>query len=482
MEHEFSVAARTEPRPPSLDRPSSESLRKATSRESRACKHIILISIYLLLPLAFVTSVLAVPDKLPAFPGAEGFGAYAKGGRGGEVLFVTNLNDSGPGSLRAACEAEGPRIVVFRVAGTIELRSGISIKNPYITIAGQTAPGDGVCVKNDGFSISTHDVVVRYLRVRPGDGSGDPTDAISIGNGQRVIVDHCSCSWATDEVLTVTNDSKAITVQWCIIAECLHDSIHPKGPHGMGSLIRAEDGGYTIHHCIYAHNNSRNPRPGDNYGKGPGVLLDFRNNVIYNWGATCGYSVDESFRMNYVGNYLRPGPSTSESSQRVAFSIGGPDNHIYAAANELDGFPEANTDNWLLIRRPGKFTERERQQVKADEPFMTATVKTHSADEAYRLVVERAGAIHPKRDSTDRRLIGEIRDHGGRIINSQNEAGGWDRYTSADPPTDTDMDGMPDAWEEERGFNPSDASDNAGDADGDGYTNIEEYLNALAGE
>ena len=422
----------------------------------------------------------AFSAQLPAFPGAEGFGAYATGGRGGEALFVTNLNDSGPGSLREACEAEGPRMVLFRTAGIIELQSNISIKNPYITIAGQTAPGEGICIKNYGLSINTHDAVVRYLRVRPGDVSGGQVDAISIGDSQRVIIDHCSCSWAVDEVLTVTNDSKDVTLQWCIIAEGLHDSVHPKGPHSMGSLIRAEDGGYTIHHCIYAHNNSRNPRPGDNYGKGPGVLLDFRNNVIYNWGAACGYSVEERFRMNYVGNYLCPGPSTSESSQRTAFNIGGPDNHVYAAGNELAGFPEAATDNWQIFKFPPEFTEEQTQKVKAIQPFGTAPVKTQNAQEAYQLVLDRAGATLPNRDPADTRLLEEIRAKTGHILNSQSEAGGWPTYATTDPPIDTDNDGMPDAWETERQLNPADPSDNKTDRDGDGYTNVEEYINELA--
>jgi len=444
----------------------------------------------------------AAPEPIPAFPGAEGFGKYVRGGRGGQVMFVRNLNDSGPGSLRAACEAEGARIVVFRVGGIIDLDSQIVIKNPYITIAGQTAPGDGICLRGHSLYVSTEEVIIRHLRVRPGDIRGVEEDAISVCDCRGVIIDHCSCTWATDETLSVNGAGEDITIQWCIIAECLYEAVHVKGGHSMGSIIRSDGGGYTFHHNIYAHNNSRNPRPGHNQAGTPGVLLDFRNNVLYDWGAECGYGYLEKWRMNFVGNYLRPGPSTGTHYRRVgptawgeyydpeplsreasrlrAFHVGGPDNRIYLADNVLDGFPEAREDNWLLVQLPKQFTEAQRQGVRAQEPFEVPAVETQSASAALDLVLERAGATSPRRDAVDERIIGNIRAGRGHIIDSQWEVGGWPEYRCADVPVDSDRDGMPDTWEETAGLDPMDPADANGDADGDGYTNIEEYINSLA--
>ena len=205
-------------------------------------------------------------SPLPAFPGAEGFGATTPGGRGGRVIFVTNLEDGGPGSFRAACDAEGPRIVVFRVSGLITLATPIVIKNPYLTIAGQTAPGDGVCLRNYTFIVATHDVVVRYLRSRLGDVSAQEADSITLASGAHdVILDHCSATWSIDESLSLAGNVSNVTVQWCLIAEGLNHSKHSKGAHGYGSLSRA-NGPVTWHHNLWAHNNARNPRLGDNYG------------------------------------------------------------------------------------------------------------------------------------------------------------------------------------------------------------------------
>ncbi|MHC4728645.1 MAG: pectate lyase family protein, partial [Planctomycetota bacterium] len=244
---------------------------------------------------------------MPAFPGAEGFGAMSVGGRGGKVLFVTNLNDSGPGSLRAAVESDGPRIVIFRVSGNITLKSRLSVNKPYITIAGQTAPGDGICLKDHAFSISADHVIVRHIRCRIADNAGSESDALSISSGQNIIVDHCSASWSVDETLSASARDKLgnVTVQWCIISESLNDSSHHKGAHGYGSLIRGGHGnGYTFHHNLYAHHHARLPRPG-NYNDcsidPDGFILDFRNNVIYNWGGSAaGYNADGSNKANSI--------------------------------------------------------------------------------------------------------------------------------------------------------------------------------------
>lgn len=388
------------------------------------------------------------------------------------MLFVTNLNDSGPGSLRAAIEAKGPRIVIFRVSGIIELKSRLVIRNPYITIAGQTAPGDGICLKGDQLVITAHDVVVRYIRVRPGDIKRKEMDAIWVDRAENVIIDHCSASWGIDETLSVT-DSKNVTVQWCFITESLHRSYHRKGPHGFGSLITGGEGGVTFHHNLYAHHASRNPRAGGSEGM-PGIVLDFRNNVIYNWGYRAGYSGESQVRINYIANYLKPGPSTTESARGYGFRPGGSKTFIFLTGNFFAGFPDKTRNNKLLIDpRGGGGTI-------VNSPFPAPPVRTDPAEVAFKRVLKEGGAVLPKRDAVDKRIVEEVMKGTGRIINSQDEVGGWPEYKSVPPPPDSDMDGIPDDWERRNHLNPLDPSDANGDFDGDGYTNIEEYINSLA--
>jgi len=412
-------------------------------------------------------STVLAAQPVRAFPTAEGFGAYAQGGRGGRMLFVTNLDDSGPGSLRAAIEAEGRRIVVFRTSGIIELKSGLSVRKPYITIAGRTAPGDGICLKNFGFSVVTHDVIVRHLRFRTGDepgpaykakGRGFAPDAVSIGSPSRnVIFDHCSASWSIDECLSVSGEGITnVTVQWCMITESLNDSFHPKGPHGYGSLLRC-NGDVTFHHNIYAHHRSRSPRPGT-YGDGS-ILLDFRNNVIYD---SSGYSAADPVRMNYIGNFIR-------RPNGAVFRVGGPTTQLYASGNHLDGGGEGNQDNWRLM--VGATAAN-----KATEPFPVAEVKTHDAKDAFERILQTCGATLPKRDAVDARIAQQIRSGTGGLIDSQTEIGGWPDYDSATSPPDSDNDGMPDAWEKQHELKAG-IPDHNDDIDRDGYTNVEEYIN-----
>jgi len=417
--------------------------------------------------------VFAVGNEISAFPEAEGFGNRSRGGRGGSALFVTNLNDSGKGSLRSAVESKGPRTILFRVSGVIELKSKLKISEPFVTVAGQSAPGDGICLKNFGLVIQTHDVIVRHLRIRPGDEPAreyakrkkDFTpDAISIiAPSHDVIIDHCSASWSVDECCSVSGEGITnITVQWCIISESLNDSVHPKGEHGYGSLLRC-NGNLSFHHNIYAHHKSRSPRPGT-YGDGS-ILLDFRNNLIYN---TKGYSAADPVRMNYVGNYIRR-PRSS------VFQVGGPTTKLFVSDNILDGNASASRDNWRLIS--GKKADS-----RITNPFPFAKVHTDSAVEALKRVLVDCGATLPKRDSVDTRVIGQIRDGTGDLINSQREVGGWPKLESAKPPVDTDQDGLPDDWERDHGQNPVDPRDHSRDQDGNGYTNLEEYLNSLTND
>ncbi|MGI5819867.1 MAG: pectate lyase [Armatimonadota bacterium] len=411
---------------------------------------------------------------VPAFPGAEGFGATTPGGRGGQVIAVTNLDDSGPGSLRAAVETSGPRIIVFQVGGTIELQSELRVTEPFCTIAGQSAPGGGICLMNHGLAIrGTHDVVVRYLRVRPGDLAGKEVDGISVHESERVVIDHCSASWGVDEVLSVTR-SEDVTVQWSIISESLHDSVHGKGPHGMGSLLNYNgNGGISFHHNIYAHHNSRNPRPGGLEGE-PGFTLDFRNHVIYNWGSACGYNDEDPQKINYVANYLRPGPSTRENQVRRAFRILGVATSFYAAGNVLDGYPEATDDNWLMIVTSGEVT---RERVEATAAHPAPPITEHPASELLSVLARDCGATLPVRDAVDARVIDTIISGTGSIINSQNDVGGWPELAAGEALDDSDGDGMPDVWEIEHGLDPHDPTDGPEDLDGDGYTNVEEFLN-----
>jgi pectate lyase len=425
----------------------------------------------------FSTCGLLQGADVPAFPGAEGFGSRTPGGRGGKVYVVTTLADYLPrreppiaGSLRAAIEAEGPRIVVFRVSGLIELKAQLSIRNPFLTLAGQTAPGGGVCLKNYDVQIRSHDVVVRHLRVRPGDVSKRELDTLSVYRSQNVVIDHCSTSWGTDETLSVTGeDCTNVTVQWCLIAESLNESVHGKGAHGYGSLLRT-DGDITFHHNLYAHHRSRCPRPGT-YGKPRGILLDFRNNVIYDWGNPAGYTAADRATLNYIGNYLKPGPSTT--NPKAVFKIGGDTTSLFAAGNYLVGGGAENEDSWLMISNL-----KDQHRVAAELPV--AAVKTDSAQEAYRRVLDQAGATLPQRDAVDRRVVGEVQAGGGKIIDSQAQVGGWPEYSPGTPLADSDNDGMPDEWESRHGLNPQDAQDAGANRDGDGYTNVEEWINSLS--
>ena len=414
-------------------------------------------------------------NNLPAFPGAEGFGATTPGGRGGKIIFVTNLEDAGPGSFRAACDAEGPRTVLFRVSGTIALKNPIVVKNPYLTIAGQSAPGDGICLRDATFGIATNDVVVRYLRSRLGDETTREADALDVLNGSRnVVVDHCSATWSIDEALSLSGDNQNITVQWCLIGESLRQSKHAKGPHGYGSLARA-NGPVSFHHNLWIHNDARNPRMGDNYGRGPNFpTFDVRNNVIYNFGGTASGLTQGILKVNYVANYIRPGPS---SRAKTPITIG-PDKSemdFFIRDNVVDGNDELTRDNtrfFSLVEANGKQIVR-----TIEQPFAAPTVKTAPAREALELVLSGVGASLPARDAADARLVEHVRTRTGTMINSQNEVGGWPVLKSVPAPADGDNDGMPDAWETQHKLNPRDASDGAADSDKDGYTNLEEFLN-----
>jgi pectate lyase len=421
---------------------------------------------------------------LPAFPGAEGFGSTTVGGRGGKVLEVINLNDSGPGSLRAAVEAAGPRTIVFRVSGTIALRSDLEIKEPFCTIAGQTAPGDGICLRNYTLIVlGTHDVVLRYLRVRRGDESNLQEDGLDVQEdtqrntwAENVIIDHCSVSWTCDEVVNTWHHTKNVTYQWTIISEALHNAL--RAGHGFAATLGGEN--TTYHHNLLASCPGRNPSIGGNNNHFKTMNLDFRNNVIFNWQER---TMDgKPWSLNQINNYWKPGPSITLRNRllRIDKIANDPQGHWYVGGNVYEGNDELSRNNRLGIEADGGLNP---DDWLMKEPFAVAPVKTQAAEEAYALVLVNCGANLPRRDVVDRRILEETRTgkttYGNGIIQSQRDVGGWPELKSEEPAADSDHDGMPDWWERKYGLNSSDPADGAKDLNGDGYTNLEKYLNGL---
>jgi hypothetical protein len=440
----------------------------------------------IILPIAAATVLSSQSPKIPAFPGAEGAGAYATGGRRGVVVHVTNVNREGPGSLAEALN--GPnRIVVFDVSGTIDLSDGgkkrhnLRLDYPNITIAGQTAPGEGICIKGGSLSISAGNVILRYLRIRRGfNVIGDMGDAVDIkGDFHDVIVDHVSTSWATDENLTLTNANR-VTAQYSIAAEGL-DYFNPNqspNRHSEGSLFGSQtpDGQMTIHHTLYAHNRLRSARTTG--GGDPPPNLDFRNNVVYDWKEYATHSGSQAVHLNLVNNYYRRGASTGvedASAKDTIFTFTKDAAYrLYASGNILEGDAVRTRDNWKAIE-VGRA-----KNVRAEAPFPTMPVKTESAEAALESVLAGAGATLPARDAVDLRIVNDVRNRTGAVINYESDIaapGRWQTYVSLPSPIDTDGDGIPDYWEEQFGLDKNSAKDASADADGDGYTNIEEYLN-----
>jgi hypothetical protein len=424
-----------------------------------------------------------------AFPGAEGYGRFAAGGRGGRVIEVTSLADAGPGTLREACEAEGPRTVVFRVGGTIELKSKIIIRNPCLTVAGQTAPGDGICIRGYSFGCSdTHDVIIRHVRLRVGDESGKTLDGMGARGSEQVIYDHCSISWTIDEGFS-SREGRNITFQRCIIAEALNLSVHShyvgtgKG-HSFAGSISGNIG--SFHHNLLANCDGRNWSLAGGLDRGGRMLagrLDIRNNVVYNWGKR---TTDGGVReLVFVNNFYIPGPATK------VFTLLKPDPgdadrgmRAYMDGNVIEGRPELDADNWkAAILEDGALAK-----VRAERPMWESHVTTQTAREAYENILNDVGATLPKRDAIDARIVADVRKRGNTfvgsksgipgIIDSQKDTGVWPAYGTAEPPVDSDHDGVPDEWEKRHGMNPADATDATKDA-GDGYTCLEMYMNEL---
>jgi pectate lyase len=442
-------------------------------------------------------------DKAIAFPGAGGFGKYTTGGRGGKVFIVSNLNDNGSGSFREAAEAKGKRIIVFAVSGTIHLESKLSIK-AEVTIAGQSAPGDGICLADNSVVLGGDNIIVRYLRFRLGDkyqkggmvdGNG-ADDAFGGSRRKNIIIDHCSMSWSTDEVFSVyAGDST--TLQWNLISEPLNYSYHFETGdkdyehHGFGGIWGGRH--LSAHHNLFAHCNNRNPRF-DGIRNAEEENVDYRNNVIYNWGSNNIYA-GEGGNYNIVNNYFKYGPSTIKN---VRYRIANPGRRPEAPAipfgkwyvngNYVDEAAAVTNDNLLGVHMGNGGTEEDKKNTVAENPIPAVAIPEQHASDAYEAVLKYAGASY-KRDTLDERIIKDVKNRTGRFIDVQGgyphgtaytlTVNSWPALQSLPAQADNDKDGIPDDWELKNGLNPSDPKDAAAISLHKFYTNIEIYINAL---
>ncbi len=457
--------------------------------------------------------------KIPSFPGAEGGGMFSFGGRGGKVITVTNLNDRGPGSFREACETGGARIVVFNVAGIIRLKTPIIVRAPYITIAGQTAPGDGVCIAGESFWVNTHDVVVRHMRFRRGETNvGRRDDAFGGNPVGNIMIDHCSCTWGLDENISFYRhmfspgadykDLKLptvnVTIQNTISAKAL-DTYN----HAFGSTLGGENCSFMRN--LWASNAGRNPSIGWN------GIFNFVNNVTYNWVHRSVDGGDYTALYNMINNYFKPGPLTPKNTpvghrilkpesgrSKLGYYVFG---RVYASGNIMEGYDAITKDNWaggIQVQEQAN-TDGYTENMKWNEPFPMPHLTIMPAKDAYKYVLKNAGATIPSRDIVDERIIEEVEtgkpyyvegldpnsfyqfehrrlpndSYKQGIITDISQVGGYPEYKGT-PYVDTDGDGMPDAWEKANGLNPNDPSDAVKDCTGDGYTNIEKYINGIS--
>lgn len=428
----------------------------------------------------FFLTIIFLPAEAQtiAFPGAEGFGKFATGGRGGKIILVTNLNDDGPGSLRKAIQAKTPRMIVFKVSGNIELESPLDINHGNLTIAGQSAPGDGICIKNYTVNVKADNVIIRFLRFRLGDERKFEGDALSGARGKRdIIIDHCSMSWSTDECASFYNNHE-FTLQWCIISESLRSSVHAKGDHGYGGIWGGMNA--SFHHNLISSHTSRMPRFSGSAStpNGPDELVDFRNNVIFNWMNNNIYG-GEKGRYNVVNNYFKPGPATSAERADQIVNPWAPYGTFFISGNFFFGNDKVTTDNGAGVRTEDKIS------VLSSAEFPVQSIAMHDPEESYELILRFAGASL-KRDGVDQRIVNDVRSgdlSGGKdsngIIDSQKEVGGWPSLKTTHPPDDQDQDGLPDIWENAKKLNPKDPADACKRTIEKEYDNIEVYLNDL---
>lgn len=459
-----------------------------------------------------------VPAEIPAFPGAEGGGAFTQGGRGGKIFVVTSLEDSGKGTFREACEAVGARTIVFNISGIIRLKNRISMRAPYVTIAGQTAPGDGICIAGETLEIDTHDVIIRHMRFRRGATDVTRRDDALGGNPMgNLIIDHCSVSWGLDENISLYRhqfkaNEKSTLDKLPAVNITIQNTISSEGMdtynHAFGSTIGGLNS--TFMRNLWADNISRNASIGM-YGD-----FNFVNNVIFNWWNRSLDGGDYRSLLNIINNYFKPGPITPKE-EPIRYRILKPESgymkpktfgRAYVSGNYIDGSPEVTADNWnggvqledLSLEQSKEYLEL----MKQPKPFAMPAFKIMSAQEAYEFVLNNVGATLPKRDAVDERIIKQVRtgkievkdglensigkqfvkrrlpedSYKRGIITNPNQVGGYPEYKGK-AYKDSDNDGIPDAWEKQYGLNPKDASDANKDLNGDGYTNLEKYFNGI---
>lgn len=475
-------------------------------------------------------SLVGLNAQTPAFPGAEGWGRYATGGRGGKVVRVTNLADNASteqvvdGSLRWALQQSSPKTIVFDVSGNIILKQSMRTGKDNVTIAGQTAPGDGICISGYGFTINSNNFIIRFVRFRPGDESKTELDGLGGMDKKNIIIDHCSVSWSVDECLSVYG-CENLTVQWCIASEALRVSAHAKGTHCYGGNWGGNKASY--HHNLIAHCESRVPRLGPRPSTQLNEYVDIRNNVFYNWAGNGCYG-GEGMHVNLVNNYYKPGPATDKASSAVKYRIAKigirttkyvtdattglpntwkPMEHVwgkfYIAGNTIEGNAAVSKDNWTKgvyeqisnSECDNLYTAKTKDTIRLGAPLEMDVVTTHSANQAYAKVLDYVGcSLH--RDEIDQRIVSDTRNRKATYTASGNKSGfintpsdtkpigapadwsPWITLATTDAPVDTDEDGISDTWEDANGLDKRNGSD-GNQKDAEGYTNLERYLNSL---
>lgn len=445
------------------------------------------------------------PELVAACNWIAGAGIGTTGGEGGMVYRVTKITDDKDpatgqpvtGTLRYACMQKGPRVVVFTVAGTIHLNSELKISDGNLTIAGQTAPGNGICIADYPLVITGSNSIVRFIRVRLGDKSGKEFDAVSVNDTHNVVLDHLSCSWSTDECVSCYGNTD-FTMQYCLVSEALTQSVHWKGNHGYGGIWGGQN--VTFHHNLLAHHDSRNPRFDHDYVNTMAGPIDYINNVVYNWGGNSTYGGEGSTKggggrkINFINNYYKPGPATSPKtrlmqvwascsncSDKLGGTIDQP--HVYLSGNVMAGSAEVTQDNWKGFAYSGGATEA-KTRVSDRYTFTNAYTQEETAEQAYERVLAKVGCSL-SRDALDEVIISDVRNgksthkgskgSTGGLIDSQSDAGGWPEL-KGEKNTDSDLDGIPDEWEAAHGLNPKDNKDASAKTLVSGHTNLEVYL------
>ncbi|PDT46704.1 pectate lyase [Sinorhizobium fredii] len=428
-----------------------------------------------------------LPDgRQRAFPTAEGFGAGSVGGRGGEVIYVVNTNDTGPGSLRDCIEASGPRVCIFRTGGTITLREEpLVVRNPFLTIAGETAPGGGIAIRNSetqilpSIEILTNDVIIRHIRLRPGPHVREACCSGGLGMyseaAKNIMLDHISASWGSDETID-SEDASNFTWQWGITSEPLVEG-GPGKENRARNMLFTKGGNVSVHHSLFAFGKFRNPQI---KMKIPGAVADVVNNVFFSpvWQYVVSFGDEWAhIHANVIGNYKIAGKKLRNDHLVHLFIESGLGHSIYVKDNYDEPYRTEPTqdDSFVLAEDQRRFI--------VPAPFDVPTIRTSSPMAAYEQVLANAGATKPERDGVDRRIIEDIKSGSGRLLKKDpRDVGGWPDLAVGTPYPDDDMDGISGDWEVKNGIDPTNTNDGQQDMDDDGWTNLEEFLHFMAGD